>query len=52
MLKHIIHSHEIGRRSPVEVLRRVCEWDFEPYQWSEEQIAAALGDGIIPTFDD
>ena len=81
MLKHIIHSHEIGRRSPVEVLRRVaamcdrspetfnqrftiaelvrlwqvsylCDWDLDPYQWSEEQIADALGDGIIPTFDE
>lgn len=81
MLKHIIHSHEIGRHSPVEVLRRVagmcdrspetfnqrftiaelvrlwqvsylCEWDIDPYQWSEKQIADALGDGIIPTFDE
>lgn len=81
MLKHIIHSHTIGHRSPVEVLRRVvdmcdrspesfnqrftiaelvrlwqvsylCEWDIDPYQWSEEQIADALGDGIIPTFDE
>ena len=81
MLKHIIHSHTIGHRSPVEVLRRVvdmcdrspesfnqrftitelvrlwqvsylCEWDYDPYQWSQEQIADALGDGIIPTFDE
>lgn len=81
MLKHIIHEHKIGRRAPVDILRRVadmcdrspetfnqrftiaelvrlwqvsylCEWDLDPYQWSEEQIADALGDGIIPTFNE
>lgn len=30
----------------------MCDWDIDPYQWSEEQIADALGDGIIPTFDE
>ena len=30
----------------------LCEWDYDPHEWSEDQIADALGDGIIPTFDE
>ena len=31
---------------------QLCEWDYDPHQWTEDQITDALGDGIMPTFDE
>lgn len=31
---------------------RACDWDFDPHQWSEDQIEAALQEGEVPEFDD
>ena len=29
---------------------QLCEWDYDPCWWTEDQIADALDDGIIPTW--